>query len=67
MQNDDNEKVRSLYLTEKMKNFAYNVKYKAVGLVEEYSHEIISSPYQKVYILGKLFQSNPSNVHKINQ
>ena len=57
---------RPLNLTERIKNFAYNFKYKAVAMLEEYPLETALSPYQTAYLLGRQFQSNPANVQETN-
>ena len=35
---------RKLYMTEKIKNMAYNFKYKAIGYLEEYQKQGLLSP-----------------------
>lgn len=57
----DGPKTRGLYVKEKIKNFAYNFKYKALALLEEYPFEEALSPYQTIYLLGKEYTSTPAN------
>jgi hypothetical protein len=57
---------RPLNFTEKIKNFAYNFKYKAVAILEEYPLPTALSAYQSAYLLGRQFTCNPANVDEIN-
>lgn len=52
---------RGLHVGEKIKNMAYNFKYKALALLEEYPLEQALAPFQTVYLLGREYTSNPAN------
>ena len=49
----EKHKTRGLNFGEKIKNAAYNIKYKALSFLEEYPLEEALSPYQTIYLLGK--------------
>lgn len=52
---------RGLYFTEKVKNMAYNAKFKAMKYFEEYNGTFLS-PGDEIDILGKNFVTTPENI-----
>ena len=58
---------RDLYLTEKIKNIAYNAKYKALSFFQEYNKERLIHPNEEIFILGQQFAATEENVDAINR
>ena len=56
---------RPLYMTEKIKNFAYNAKYNALKYFEEYDKTSFLRPDDKLYILGRTFLTTPANLTQV--
>lgn len=46
---------RGLYFSEKIKNVAYNTRYKFLRFFEEYSKDAFASPGDSIFILGQKF------------
>lgn len=63
----EQDNVRELFVTEKIKNFAYNFRYKAIALFEEYSLDSVLNAYQTSYLLGREFSANPATVKEVNK
>ena len=63
----EGHKTRGLMVGEKIKNFAYNFRYKAMAFLEEYRLDEALSPYQTIHLLGKQYTSNPADNEKKNK
>lgn len=46
---------RNLYLTEKLRNAAYNTKYNLLSFFEEYGKDSFAKPKDQIFILGRKF------------
>lgn len=53
---------RELYLTEKIRNMAYNTKYGLLKFFEQYDKNSFVHPNEEVYILGRKFIANETNI-----
>lgn len=56
-----------MYLTEKIKNMAYNTKYSLLKFFEQYDKNSFVQPNDEVYILGKKFICNETNIAQIQE
>lgn len=57
---------RELYLTEKLKNFAYNLKYIAMSFFEQYDTSTLVHPNETIFLLGRKFTAGEENVKEVN-
>lgn len=58
--------MRKLYVSEKLYNIAYNLKFKAIALFEGYPIEHVLEPYQNAYLLGKEYSCDPADHEQKN-
>jgi hypothetical protein len=60
----ENDK-RRLYLSEKLKNMAYNTRYNILKYFEEYALDSLGKPNNEIYILGQKLVITESNRTKV--
>lgn len=56
---------RELYLSQKLRNIAYNTKYNLLKFFEEYDKDSFAKPKDQIHILGKKFITNENNIAEV--